>query len=258
MKKYLPDFLTLMNLLCGTLACILALQGAYVPAWLFILASALFDFFDGFAARLLKAVSPLGKELDSLSDLVSFGLAPSLMLFHGYLYGGHTHTAFAYFALLPVLFAALRLARFNTDPGQADDFTGLPVPASAMIAASASAYAAVSARTMTGTFVLTLMESSWFIPLLSVLLAALMVSRIPMFSMKHKRLSFKEFPKETLFFVAMVLLMAVLTLLRTLGRPALSMAGWLYTVLPLSLLCGFTLYVLMNLVAPRPRQNSTR
>lgn len=247
-----------MNLLCGTLACILAMMGQSVPAWLFILAAAAFDFLDGFAARLLKAVSPIGKELDSLCDLVSFGLAPALMLFHWYLYAGHAYSAFAYCALLIVLFAALRLARFNTDPEQSVDFKGLPVPGAAMIAASIAAYASVCARTQTDTLILRLMDSSWFIPVLAAVLAALMVSRIPMFSMKHKRLSFREFPKESLFVVLVVVILAALTVLRLAGRPALTMAGWLLTVLPLGLLLAFTLYVLMNLVAPRGGQNSIR
>ena len=247
-----------MNLLCGTLACILAMMGQSVPAWLFILAAAAFDFLDGFAARLLKAVSPIGKELDSLCDLVSFGLAPALMLFHWYLYAGHAYSAFAYCALLIVLFAALRLAKFNTDPEQSVDFKGLPVPGAAMIAASATAYASVCARTQTDTPILRLMDSSWFIPVLAAVLAALMVTRIPMFSMKHKRLSFREFPKESLFVVLVVVILAALTVLRLAGRPALTMAGWLLTVLPLGLLLAFTLYVLMNLVAPRGGQNSIR
>ena len=258
MKKFIPDSITLLNLLCGTLACILAMLGQYVPAWLFILAAGCFDFLDGFAARLLKAASPMGKELDSLCDLVSFGLAPALMLFHWYLYAGHAYSAFAYCALLIVLFAALRLAKFNTDPEQSVDFKGLPVPGAAMIAASATAYASVCARTQTDTPILRLMDSSWFIPVLAAVLAALMVTRIPMFSMKHKRLSFREFPKESLFVVLVVVILAALTVLRLAGRPALTMAGWLLTVLPLGLLLAFTLYVLMNLVAPRGGQNSIR
>ncbi|MBQ6437698.1 MAG: CDP-diacylglycerol--serine O-phosphatidyltransferase [Bacteroidales bacterium] len=258
MKKHIPDCVTLMNLLCGTLACILAMMGQYVPAWLFILAAACFDFLDGLAARLLKAISPMGKELDSLCDLVSFGLAPTLMFFHWYLHAGHSYSAFAYCSLLIVLFAALRLARFNTDPGQGTDFRGLPVPAAAMIAASATAYASVSVRTQTDTLVSTLLNTGWFIPVLSAVLAFLMISNIPMFSMKHKRLSFKEFPKESIFFVLSVVILFVLTLMRSLGRPALSMAGWMLTVLPLGLLLAFTIYVLMNLVAPRGNQNSIR
>ena len=258
MKKYIPDCVTLMNLLCGSLACVLAMMGQYIPAWLFILAAACFDFLDGFMARLLKAVSPLGKELDSLSDLVSFGLAPSLMLFHWYLYAGHTYSAFAYCALLIVLFAALRLAKFNTDPEQSIDFKGLPVPGAAMIAASAAAYASVCARTQTNTLVLRLMDSSWFIPVLAAVLAALMISRIPMFSMKHKKLNFEVFPKESLFFVLTLAILFTLTILRGLGNTALNAAGWLLTVLPLGLLLAFTLYVLMNLVAPRGDQNSIR
>ncbi len=258
MKKYIPDCITLLNLLCGTFACILAMMGQAIPAWLFILAAALFDFLDGFAARLLKAISPLGKELDSLCDLVSFGLAPSLMLFQRYLYGAHTYPAFAYCALLIVLFAALRLAKFNTDARQHADFIGLPVPGAAMIAASAAAYASVCTRTGTSTAILRMMDSSWFIPVLALLLALLMVLEVPMFSAKHKKLSFKEFPLESLFFVLVGVILLTLTILRSVGRPALTMAGWLYTVLPLGLLLSFTLYVLMNLVAPRRPQNSTR
>lgn len=247
MKKHIPNCITLLNLLCGSCACILAMWQQYFPAFLFILAAAAFDFLDGFSARLLKAYSEIGRQLDSLSDLVSFGLAPSLMLFNWYLNSGAEYTAFAYCALLIVLFAALRLAKFNTDSRQSVDFIGLPVPACAMIAAPLAGYGQICSVRGTDSAVISLLDSGWFIPVLSALLAVLMISGIPMFSLKHKGLSFRKFPRETVFLVCFLLLFAVILPLCSIGKEA--GVGYFYSILPLGVSFGFILYILVNLAA---------
>lgn len=247
MKKHIPNCITLLNLLCGSCACILAMWQQYYPAFLFIIASAAFDFLDGFFARLLNAYSETGKQLDSLSDLVSFGLAPSLMLFNWYLNSGAEHTAFAYIALLIVLFAALRLARFNVDTRQSVDFTGLPVPAAAMIAAPLAAYGQVCTAHGTDSPLLALLDSGWFIPVLSAILAALMISEIPMFSMKHKGISFRRFPRETIFLTCWALLFVLVLPLCRIGRE--TGLGFFYSIFPLGMFFGFTIYILINLAA---------
>lgn len=140
--KHIPNTLTCMNLLSGSVAVICIFSGLYAAAGICILVAAVFDFFDGFAARLLNAYSPIGKELDSLADMVSFGLAPSLMMFRLLLQawpssGGTPQPGdCAWWLSLPALLiavcSALRLAKFNIDTRQTTSFIGLPTPACAL------------------------------------------------------------------------------------------------------------------------------
>ena len=128
-KRIIPDAITSCNLLCGSIAVFLATQGAFVWAFVFILAGAFFDFFDGLTARLLKAPSPIGVELDSLADDITFGLAPSMMVF---CYLRPILGWWAALALVMAAFSALRLAKFNVDERQHDSFIGLATPANAI------------------------------------------------------------------------------------------------------------------------------
>ena len=128
-KRIIPDAITCCNLLCGSIAVFLATQGAFIWAFLFILGGAFFDFFDGLSARLLKAPSPIGVQLDSLADDITFGLAPAMMLF---CYLRPILGWWAAIALLMAAFSALRLAKFNVDERQHDSFIGLATPANAI------------------------------------------------------------------------------------------------------------------------------
>ena len=128
-KRIIPDTITSCNLLCGSIAVFLATQGAFIWAFVFILAGAFFDFFDGLSARLLKAPSPIGVELDSLADDITFGLAPSMMVF---CYLRPILGWWAALALVMAAFSALRLAKFNVDERQHDSFIGLATPANAI------------------------------------------------------------------------------------------------------------------------------
>ena len=137
--KNIPNSITCLNLLSGCFACLFAYKGEYDIVALCIGLSALFDFLDGMAARLLHAYSPMGKELDSLADLISFGLAPGFMAMHFMLYDSVFHGIndsyqiwWALSALLIPIFSALRLAKFNIDARQTTSFIGLPVPANAL------------------------------------------------------------------------------------------------------------------------------
>jgi len=131
MKKHIPNFITCLNLFSGCVASYLAFKGNYQGAFVAILFAAVFDFLDGFAARLLKAYSPMGKELDSLADMISFGLAPGAIVFSLLTDTGiNEWLPFAGF-LIPV-FSGLRLAKFNIDDRQTSSFLGLPVPANAI------------------------------------------------------------------------------------------------------------------------------
>ena len=128
-KRIIPDAITICNLLCGSIAVFLATQGAFLWAFVFILTGAFFDFFDGLSARLLKAPSPIGVQLDSLADDITFGLAPSMMLF---CFLKPLIGWWAGLALLMAAFSALRLAKFNVDERQHDSFIGLATPANAL------------------------------------------------------------------------------------------------------------------------------
>ena len=130
--RHIPNTITSCNLFCGCIASYMAFQGSYGLAFLFIVMGAVFDFFDGMSARLLHVSSPLGKELDSLADDVTFGVAPSAMVFS--LFHEVTYPEFLmpvaeympYTAFLISVFSALRLGKFNIDPRQSTSFIGLP------------------------------------------------------------------------------------------------------------------------------------
>ena len=128
-KRIIPDALTCSNLICGSISVFLATQGAFIWAFIFILAGAVFDFFDGLSARWLKVSSPIGIQLDSLADDITFGLAPATMLF---CWLKPILGWWAILALLMAAFSAIRLAKFNIDERQHDSFIGLATPANAL------------------------------------------------------------------------------------------------------------------------------
>ena len=132
MKKHIPNAITCCNLISGCIAIVFALQGTADMALLWIVIGAVFDFFDGMSARLLNVSSPIGKELDSLADDITFGVAPASIVF-SFLAGIHQHNILLPFlAFLIAAFSALRLAKFNLDERQATSFIGLPTPANAL------------------------------------------------------------------------------------------------------------------------------
>ncbi len=186
--KNIPNSITCLNLLSGCFACIFAFQGQYDWVALCIGLSALFDFLDGMAARLLHAYSPLGKELDSLADLISFGLAPGLMVVHLMAYNSTFHgmaeyqSWWALSALLIPVFSALRLAKFNIDTRQTTSFIGLPVPANALFWIGICQAVLHMASPVCG----------YAIVALVIIFSLLLVSEIPMFSLKFKNLKWKE------------------------------------------------------------------
>lgn len=183
MKRYIPDFITSMNIACGAVGVIFAFNGRIDLAFLFMLAAAVFDFFDGFAARALDAYSDLGKELDSLCDCVSFGVLPAVMLFNcsNACQFGQSWTGWS--VILICVFSALRLAKFNTDPRQNSGFIGLPTPACAILLGALCYYVAHDpAGSIAGW-----MASPVFVPVVSIVMSYLLICEIPMFSFKfHK------------------------------------------------------------------------
>ena len=127
MKKHIPNILTLLNLLTGCIGIVYVFSGNLYYAAYAIWVAAIFDFLDGFSARMLKVSSPIGKELDSLADMVTFGVLPSFILFK--MIGDQTNMFIPYLAFSLALFSALRLAKFNIDSRQSNSFIGMPTPA---------------------------------------------------------------------------------------------------------------------------------
>lgn len=214
--KAIPNFITLLNLLSGCLGILATFYGQVHLAGYLIVLAAVFDFFDGFTARLLNAYSAIGKELDSLADLISFGLLPSVIVFHlmreslGLPMTLVPQEPLDLFLLAApfslVAFSALRLAKFNIDERQTTDFIGLPTPASALCIAAL----AVVRISQPDSFLIPLIASPWSLILLVTFLSALMVSELPMFSLKLKNLRPKENLHRLVFLsIALILLICL-------------------------------------------------
>ncbi len=217
MIKYIPNILTSLNLICGFLSIIFVMTGFPVVAAYFVFIAAFFDFTDGFAARLLNAYSDLGKQLDSLADLVSFGVAPGVILFHEILNAGQLsfsditrdYLSPGQFVLLSapfiiVLASAFRLAIFNIDTKQVSEFRGLPTPASGLF------FVSIPLVRYSDMFLsdAKIFNEPVFLFGLSILFAFLMVSNIPMFSLKIKNIKDPEnIPVYLLFGISIVLLL---------------------------------------------------
>jgi CDP-diacylglycerol--serine O-phosphatidyltransferase len=225
-RRQIPNTMTCLNLFFGCMACVMALEAKYEWGAIFILAGAVCDFADGMLARLLKAYSPIGKELDSLADMISFGMAPALILFS--LLKEVQYPAFLfelknyvpYSAFLIAVFSALRLAKFNVDERQTSSFIGLPTPANALFWASVAVgfHPFVVSSTFNAVYLIGLVG----------LFSGLLVAEIPMFSLKFKNLSWKDNKVRYVFLSVSVLLLLVL---RTGGLAAVIL--W-YVILSLS------------------------
>lgn len=195
MRKNLPNFCTSLNLLSGCIAIVMAFHGLYFSALSWIIIAAIFDFSDGFIARMLNAYSSLGKELDSLADMVSFGVAPSVIVFRflsqhiELISDNHIVVQYLpYIGFIIAIFSGLRLAKFNIDERQSDSFIGLNVPANALFWSSLISCLAGMNKIphIVGTLP-ALSTSFLYILLVSVVVfSILLVSEIPMFSLKVK------------------------------------------------------------------------
>ena len=197
--RHIPNFITSLNLASGFISIIFIFNGDIIIASWLILAAMIFDFLDGFAARALKAYSDIGKELDSLADVVSFGVAPGLIIYH-LLHDAtvpdnqikYSITVFGYliFLIIPAVMpvcAALRLAKFNIDTTQSTSFKGLPTPANALAVISVVLGAYYSSSKLLAAF----LASGESLIILSLSLSILMVTRIPLLSLKFKGLNIK-------------------------------------------------------------------
>ena len=224
MTKHIPNFITLLNLLAGTIAVILAVEGNLMLASIFVLIGVFFDFFDGLAARLLKVHSELGKQLDSFADMVTSGVVPGIILYKllertnpswianqisisdnmewiGVKFGTVT-----LIGLLFTLAAAYRLANFNIDERQSDSFIGLPTPAATLVVISLPFILHYSSND----FAIELINNKWILIALTLVLSFLMNANLPLFGLKLKDLSWKNNAIVYIFLlVSLVLLIAL-------------------------------------------------
>ena len=223
LKRQLPNFITILNLLCGALATIFAVQGNLVMAAMFVGLGIFFDYFDGLAARILDVKSEVGLQLDSLADMITSGLVPGIVMFQLLIKAlpgeisttsqWDSHTSwwewdFPMLALTGLLIAAAsgyRLAKFNVDERQTDSFIGLPTPANALLILSLPLIMAYQPNPIAVSLIL----NEWFLIGLTLVSCFMLNAEIPLFALKFSDWSFKP-NKLRYFFIGYSLLMVIL------------------------------------------------
>lgn len=218
--KQIPNLLTLGNLFCGTLATIYAVQGNFKSTAFFVFLGIFFDFFDGFAARLLKVTGELGKQLDSLADMVTSGVVPGIVMFQllsnkniytnelfdfSFIFENEENYI-QYLGLLLVLGACYRLAKFNLDTRQTNSFIGLPTPAMSLFVISLpliQEYASIP-------FAIQIVSNKFFLIVVTIVLTYLMNAEIQLFSLKFKNFSFKANFFKYIFLITSIVLIFLL------------------------------------------------
>lgn len=226
MRKHIPNSITSLNLFSGCIAIVMAFQGAFIWVVFWVIIAAVFDFFDGMAARLLNVTSKIGKELDSLADVVSFGVAPAMAVFimlRDYTqyveFFSPLESYIPYLAFIIPVFSALRLAKFNIDERQTSSFLGLPTPANALFWIS---YVYGIQNISISNNALLLLTVSFI-----VVLSLLMVSEVPMFSFKLNNLKIKGNEKP------LILMICAITFLSLWGIMGLALTILVYIGLSL-------------------------
>lgn len=234
-KKHIPNAITCCNLLCGCLAIVQAFQGHLVYAAYLVGLAAIFDFFDGFAARMLRVTSPIGKDLDSLADMVTFGVVPGVVMYqllnnslfsflaqeHAPISGdndpsnlttlfqraGETNDGvlgwIVYVAFLIPVFSAIRLAKFNNDNRQTSSFIGLPTPANAILICSFPLILAFARSSQFQQIIF----NPFFLVIMSVVMSILLVAEIPLFALKFRTFSWVGNRTRYIFLILCVILL---------------------------------------------------
>lgn len=211
MKKHIPNFITTLNLFSGCIGIILALQYRIDYAAYFIAIAAFFDFLDGMVARILHVKSEIGKELDSLADVVSFGVLPGIIVFQLMANSPNTPVAGSYISIfslvaliIPVL-SAVRLAKFNLDTRQTTSFIGLPVPANALFLGSLPLIKMQAGFSDSLSWLTAITDNYYILALIAIGMSLLLVSEIPLISLKFRNLKFTDNkPQFILVFLAVI------------------------------------------------------
>ncbi len=197
-KKHIPNALTCANLLSGCIGSIYAFNGDLKTVAFFVIISGVFDFFDGFAARLLNVKSEIGKELDSLADVISFGFLPGIIIYKMLSFAGADWLAYAGFLI--TVFSALRLAKFNVDTRQTEDFIGLNTPMNTFLV--------ISLPYLLDDFAF--VGTTYFLTTLTLALCFLLISEIKLFSMKLSNLQWAPNKFKFIFVMIAVILIGFL------------------------------------------------
>ena len=244
--KHIPNLFTLVNAFCGALAVVFLMQDNVNIACYLVLVAAICDFFDGFVARAFHASSELGKQLDSLSDVISFGVVPALLAHYIYMQSPEANNYPLWVAYIPMIIvplSAYRLGKFNLDTRQSTSFLGLPTPANGLfwvaLALVYTHYYSVTSASLTdrlGSHICRLLEVPWVVPAASVVLSLMLVSEIPLFAMKFKGFIWKGNEIKFIFVAVSLLLLAVLQLVAA----------------PFIFLLYITLSLIQNLIDHRP------
>ncbi len=234
MKKQIPNFITCLNLICGCLALVSVFHKALDMAAYLLAAAAIFDFLDGAVARILHVKSELGKQLDSLADMVTFGVVPGFIMYqlittsvfetYGMLNNSDIKWNIAYFGLMIPVFSALRLAKFNIDTRQSESFIGVPVPANTILIASLPLILIYQP----GSFLAAPLHRLPVLICITIVSSFLMVSEIPLFSLKFKNFSWNE---NKIRFVFLALSLVFLVLFQYSGLPLIILLYVLLSVL---------------------------
>lgn len=208
-KNHIPNTLTCFNLLCGCIGIVLVFSGKTAEASYLIYAAAIFDFFDGFAARMLKANSAIGKDLDSLADMVTFGVLPGMMLMQlflsvnpGYRFNANLsflQMALPYAGMIVIIFSAVRLAKFNNDTRQSESFIGMPTPANALLI-SAFPFIIQSylirdiadRNNILENFTYQIFSTPSYYIVFCIVMSYLLVAELPLFALKFKNFSWAD------------------------------------------------------------------
>ena len=234
MKKHIPNFITTMNLFSGCIGIILAMHDRLDYAAYFIVIAALFDFMDGMAARLLHLKSTIGKELDSLADVVSFGVLPGIILYQLMVYSSNTPAAGSFVSIFPLIamvvpiLSAVRLAKFNLDTRQSTSFLGLPVPANALFLGSLPLIKLQAGYGDSFSWLTAVTGNYYVLAFLAVGMSLLLVSEIPLISLKFHNLKFADNKPQFILVLFSVIAFALVT----------------FTAIPLIILA----YILLSLI----------
>jgi CDP-diacylglycerol--serine O-phosphatidyltransferase len=236
LKKHIPNFITTLNLFSGCIGIIIALQYRIDYAAYFIGLAALFDFMDGMAARLLHVKSEIGKELDSLADVVSFGVLPGIIVYQLMANSPNTPSAglfsnvniFALVSLIIPVLSAVRLAKFNLDTRQTTSFIGLPVPANALFLGSLPLIKMQAGFSDSLSWLTVFTDNYYVLALIAIGMSLLLVSEIPLISLKFRNLKFADNKPQFILLAFAVIAFAVVT----------------FTAIPLIILA----YILLSLV----------
>ncbi|WP_026630913.1 CDP-diacylglycerol--serine O-phosphatidyltransferase [Dyadobacter alkalitolerans] len=209
-RRNIPNALTCANLLCGCIGVVEAFHNNLVISCILIGAALIFDFFDGFVARLLKVSSAIGKDLDSLADMVTFGLLPAIIVYQLLMQSIPDLLGIwkAYPAFIIAIFSALRLAKFNNDPRQSDSFIGLPTPANAMLIASLPVILLTE-----DPFWKDIIVNTTNLLILSVVMSFMLVMEMPLIALKFKHFGWKGNEFRFLLIASTVILILTLKIL---------------------------------------------